>query len=473
MKFVWIRYIDRFLFTTHRILGTLLSILFVMWFASGLVMIYHTYPYVPNSAYLMKNDCLQVKDLPSLDTIRSMEPKDLGGLQSVDVYSYLGSVKLTYNYRDTSVLRILRAAPMVKDTMAALLSMWSERKPVKIDTLYQLDEWIINKWGYSAFPVYKFHFDDPDAHQLYIGANSVLQYVNKSQRFWGYLSAVPHWIYIRQLTQYPEIWIPFIIWSAFLGCFMCLSGIYLGIKRFRISKWGIRSLYHRFSYKWHHIIGTVFGLFCITFAFSGAMSVISVPQWLVKTHTYTDRSSLTTMSLDSFKLEPSVLLQYICKDADIQVYRLKLQSYLGHPVMELACDSTVTGNTSYASYHNRTNRFVYIEASDDSLKRLHIDKSDVKRALRMLYPDRNLSVKISEQRTYDSYYINQKLSLPLPVIKAEINDEDRSLYYFNPSVPDYFFYNTNRKVHKYLYGHLHSLTFPFLIQHKALWTIIM
>lgn len=467
------RQIDKFLFTIHRILGTLLSILFAMWFASGLVMIYHTFPYIPASAYLMKNDCLHAGNVPSLEQIRSLEPQEIDGLQSVTLHSYLGSVRLTYNYRDTSVLRVVRSAPALKDTTATLLDMWSDRKPVRVDTLYRLDEWIINKWGYSDFPVYKFHFNDQGKHQLYIGGNAVLQYVSQSQRLWGYLSAVPHWIYIRQLTQYPDIWIPFIMWSAFLGCFMCLTGIYLGVKRFRVSRFRVTSMYRRFSYKWHHIMGAVFGVFCITSAFSGAMSVTSVPQWLVKTHTYTDRSPLTALSLKAFSLEPAVWLQSVCEPAGKPVYRLKLQSYLGRPVMELATDSVVTSGTRYLSYQNRTTRFIYTDASQNYPQSLHIDKTDIGRALQTLYPANASDIRISTLTAYDSYYINRNLNQPLPVWKAEINDEDRSLYYFNPSVPDYYYYNSSRKVQKYLYSHLHNFTFPFLVQHGALRIVLL
>jgi len=35
---------SRIMFTIHRVLGTLLSVLFLMWFVSGIVMIYHGFP---------------------------------------------------------------------------------------------------------------------------------------------------------------------------------------------------------------------------------------------------------------------------------------------------------------------------------------------------------------------------------------------------------------------------------------------
>lgn len=36
--------ITKLFYMIHRILGTMLSILFFVWFVSGIVMIYHTFP---------------------------------------------------------------------------------------------------------------------------------------------------------------------------------------------------------------------------------------------------------------------------------------------------------------------------------------------------------------------------------------------------------------------------------------------
>ena len=68
---------------------------------------------------------------------------------------------------------------------------------------------------------------------------------------------------------------------------MCLTVIILGIRSYysyfkKKKKWG--SPYKKPAYKWHHIIGFFFGLFVFTFAFSGMMSLVQVPQWIAKVH---------------------------------------------------------------------------------------------------------------------------------------------------------------------------------------------
>ena len=44
--------IESSFFKVHRILGIFLSILFLMWFVTGIVMMYHTYPKVDKSQEL-------------------------------------------------------------------------------------------------------------------------------------------------------------------------------------------------------------------------------------------------------------------------------------------------------------------------------------------------------------------------------------------------------------------------------------
>ena len=70
----------------HRILGLLLSILFLMWFISGIVMIYHSFPRVNQKLKLARQESL-TGPLPAVDSLLQVLPDSsrLGGL-SVDMY---------------------------------------------------------------------------------------------------------------------------------------------------------------------------------------------------------------------------------------------------------------------------------------------------------------------------------------------------------------------------------------------------
>lgn len=61
--------ITRLIYGVHRVLGMLLSLFFLMWFLTGIVMIYHGFPSASNAEKMQTMDVLQA-DLQSLDSIQ-------------------------------------------------------------------------------------------------------------------------------------------------------------------------------------------------------------------------------------------------------------------------------------------------------------------------------------------------------------------------------------------------------------------
>ena len=73
------------------------------------------------------------------------------------------------------------------------------------------------------------------------------------------------------------------IWASGLGAIMCFSGLWIGIWVFwKNRKKGLRSPYKKWWLRWHHITGVVFGVFALTFVFSGMMSLVDIPSWMQK-----------------------------------------------------------------------------------------------------------------------------------------------------------------------------------------------
>ena len=52
------KFLTKLMYTIHRILGTLLSILFFVWFLSAFVMMYHRFPRVSEKEKLQKLEFL-------------------------------------------------------------------------------------------------------------------------------------------------------------------------------------------------------------------------------------------------------------------------------------------------------------------------------------------------------------------------------------------------------------------------------
>ena len=76
------------MFTIHRVLGTLLSVLFLMWFVSGIVMIYHGFPSAGRDEKAAKLELLDI-DLSLVDELVRCLPNTCT-INELSVSRYLG-----------------------------------------------------------------------------------------------------------------------------------------------------------------------------------------------------------------------------------------------------------------------------------------------------------------------------------------------------------------------------------------------
>jgi hypothetical protein len=84
---------------------------------------------------------------------------------------------------------------------------------------------------------------------------------------------------------------------------------------------------------------------------------------------------------------------------------------------------------------------------------------------------------ITQARTvteYESYYLDRRHRLPLPVIFVQLNDEERSMYYIDPKTADIVeAYDSLSRRNRWLYHGLHSMNFPWLYQYRPLWDAVV
>ena len=80
----------RFMFTLHRVTGTLLSLLFVCWFVSGMVMIYHGFPRVTADDRAARLEPLDTAGLPSIAEFRRRLPDSIRHIDELSVSRMLG-----------------------------------------------------------------------------------------------------------------------------------------------------------------------------------------------------------------------------------------------------------------------------------------------------------------------------------------------------------------------------------------------
>lgn len=454
----------KLIYTTHRILGTLLSVLFLMWFLSGFVMLYHGFPYIS-----LQERYNQMTDINTYSTINytdsliacSLNKNELATLQ---VNSYFGNTRLIETFADSQQQQIITsegAKSITPPTFAQIHHMakkWSKTKITRVDTLYHLEQWIPWANYYKDMPIYKFYFED--TKQLYVSSltGEPLQLSNQSQRFWAWVGAIPHWIYFTQLRQHASTWRSVVGIIAGIGCIMTLSGIIIGIRSYIKTprrKRIIRSPYKKQAYKWHHITGLIFGMFVFTFIFSGMMSVTNVPQLLVKVH----RPELAS---NIYRTTPLKNTPHIAS------YKQILQKY-PNQVKEIKW----TNLANIPLYHTIIgDSLIIFDASTPNIQPLKLTEQHL-HSLMDTY--NNIDYRIDTLSRYDNYYgrIGREDQYPLPVYKISVNDADQSTYYIQPHTGNIHYYNANTKARHWSYQVLHRFALAYFIQHNTPRLILM
>ena len=452
------------LIRVHQLLGTALSILFVMWFLTGFVMIYHNFPKMQES--VQRHALYSLKAIPrdSLEVnLKTLVPQVKPDSLSLRMFS--NSVYgFSYSLGGKTTLYPSEGKPRDRYTLKEV-DLYAKRAfsapIIYVDTLHYLDRWIPYEKHLEQMPILRYHYGDESRTELYVSqvTGEGVQYSTESSRFYAWIGAIPHWLYILDLRFYRDTWANIVITVSGLGAFMCLSGLILGgmayIKRYRKRK-DFRSMYPKGVFRWHHVTGFIFGVFVFSFSFSGMMSLQKIPQWLVSTH----RPELSTLSQDkSIQIAPSdyplsigqLLSQLSSKD----VLKVSFRSYGEKPYYQvLTADTTI-----------------FVDASEAQAKPLKLDSIDVKRWVDALHPQEKYTIILLKE--YDNYYINKKQNLPLPVFHVQVEDKDKTSYYIDPKTASVRYFNRNTRLRRWTYQALHSFTFKGLVGHGIGWNILM
>ena len=89
----------------------------------------------------------------------------------------------------------------------------------------------------------------------------------------AWIATIPHWFYITPLRTNQPLWYWTVVVTSALGCLLALLGLVLGVTQFNKSKpfrWSNAVRYQGWM-RWHYISGVFFGIFALTWVFSGLL----------------------------------------------------------------------------------------------------------------------------------------------------------------------------------------------------------
>jgi hypothetical protein len=272
----------RTLLLIHRYLGIGLGVLMALWCLSGIVMIYVPYPSLAEDERVAAlpsinwTHCCDTDGAAALadDTpVASFQLEMLGDEPVLRLGLTDGSVRLL-SPRDGHALKGIGH----DEAMAAAAQFGRSRGHSMRDAEYVVldhDQWTVG--GFRADrPLHRVAFNDPDGTEVYVSSRTgtIVQATTSYQRFWGWIGAVPHWLYPSILRQYPRAWSEVVIWTSLLGTFLTVTGLWIGIRQLgRRRGGGALSSPYRGVMFLHHVPGLVFGCFALTWVLSGLLSM--------------------------------------------------------------------------------------------------------------------------------------------------------------------------------------------------------
>ena len=456
--------IKRVAIFVHRWLGVGLCLLFLVWFPSGIGMMYWDFPSVTAADRLDRSPALD----PSMVRLSPIEAYAVLGASQAPAQLRLN----TFDGRPVYRFRTGRGEPLVyadtgarqvgvtKELMKRAAAAWTGQ-PVSAATVTSIDvdQWTVQETFRDLQPLWKYSW--PNGEQVYLSETSgeVVQYTTTRSRMGAYLGPIPHWLYFTPLRKHQARWSAVVIWVSGIGTVAAILGLILGIwmyspsKRYRNA--GVStSIPYRGQKRWHMALGLVFGLGAVTWAFSGMLSMDPFPLTREGGGSRIPQALRGRPQLAGFAgKHPREALAEL---ANRHVKELELTSFANQPVYI----ATLGGGDT---------RIVPIDgpARDGFDPQRIIDIAQAAAA-----PTAFAESRVIDQ--YDRYYLDRRRQQPLPVILIRLNDSDHTRYYIDPRTAQVAgTYSARSWMSRWLYHGLHSLDFPWLYNHRPAWDIIV
>jgi len=460
--------LKRALIFIHRWLGVGLCLLFLLWFPSGIGMMYFPFPSVSPSDRLERSPALT----PATLVLSPAEAAEKLGVRPEQLRLTSFDGRPAYRtgggrgggpvlYADTGEEQEDISDEMVQRIAAA----WTGQ-PVTSATVQEVrdvDQWTLQTPLGRVGPVWKYSW--PNGEHVYVSQalGEVVQYTTTASRIGAYLGPIPHWFYFTPLRKHGPEWSKVVIWSSGIGTISAILGVVIGVwmyspaKRYRYAG-GATSIPYRGQKRWHTVLGLVFGIATVTYAFSGMLSMDPFP-------------SFTERPRPAGRAEAPNVARALRGSVASTAYEAKhpreaLEQLGNLPVKELEVTAFAGKPVYLARLADGDTRVVPVRGEPTD----GFDRREVVRVLSAA-AEGGVTTRVIEQ--YDRYYLDRDRRLPLPVVLAQFTS-DQSRYYIDPRTARVVgTYNPSNWISRWMYNGLHSLNFPWLYNYRPLWDIVV
>jgi uncharacterized iron-regulated membrane protein len=473
---------------SHRYLGITISLPVVVWFASGILMIYTggmpTIDPQQRLEHLAPLDISKVHILPA-------EAAQKAGFDPQ--FGFDGRVRLL-TVLDRSAYRFGGDATVFADTGERMEELNSEQSKAvaagylrlpadKVHfagTLNQVDQWTVLMQG--QMPLQKFTADDGLGTELYVqpASGEVVMLTTSRSRALAWVSTIPHWLYFTSLRANQPVWYRIVVWTSGLACVLAALGLILSVLQFRPPKpFHLRAaIPYRGWMRWHYITGAIFGLFTLTWAFSGLLSMEPFA-WTRAEGLEPPRSAFSGGPLELAEygaMDPAGWEKLLAGRTAKEVELVRMQ---GDPyyVVRNAAEVPVAAQQGerlhqpYAVTGRAETDRLLVSAKTLEPRRGAFSVDSLMARLREAFPDTPV-VEQQLLQDYDSYYYSRGRQTPLPVLRVKMGDPAQTWFYIDPEMSRVVAeVHRLSRLERWLYSGLHDLDFSFWYERRPLWDI--
>lgn len=470
----------------HRWVGIVAGLVVILWFLSAFTMMYAGG--MPTVTPQERLDRLPTLDLAAVKVgpaeaaaSAGLDPAQAGApvlfmLDGRPAWRFPGAVTV---YADDTTLFSRLSLGQARAVAARFL-----REPAPelayVETLDSADQWTLGR----RMPLEKFVANDSAGTQVYVSAESgeVVVATTRRERALAWLGAIPHWLYFDGLRQEQAVWYRLVVTLSAIACVLAVVGMLLAILRWRPStpfRWSV-SIPFRGGMRWHYIAGAIFGVFVLTWSFSGLASMepwdwMNVPEVQVRRDAFTG-GDVDLARFDPTQLQALAPLAQPRHIKEISLQRLHGEHYWNVRTSAHADARALPRGRRHASYDIATRQAANLMVNAATLVPLTapFTNEDILPRLRTALPEGVSASDVVQLGEYDSYYYSRSGQAPLPVLRVKLDDPLATWLYIDPATSA-LVGNVHRysRVERWVYNGLHSLDFRFWYSKRPLWDIAM
>jgi hypothetical protein len=208
-----IRRLRRWLYLTHRWIGVITCILFAMWFASGVVMMYVAFPSLTDKERLAAlppiawDKVVLSPDQAMLAASATRFPQDLRlnmmGTEPIYRLSGWDGQRRTISAVDGRPIETI-----TPDLAFAIARLHPAAVNVRLIDTVDRDQWSVTARYDPLRPLFRISLGDRSGTELYVSSRTgeIALDTTRTERIWNWMGSIPHWIYPTILRRDAPLW---------------------------------------------------------------------------------------------------------------------------------------------------------------------------------------------------------------------------------------------------------------------------